>query len=111
MLILSDNVIVFVYRYYHRRRQYNFFFCVAGIMAVPTLFFVKLSDNAYPPVKMSAYAAGFDLRSAYDCMIAPHDNALVKTDLAVKIPEKCYGRIAPRSGLALKPVSYTHLSR
>ena len=32
----------------------------------------------------------------------PHDNALVKTDLAVKIPEKCYGRIAPRSGLALK---------
>ena len=50
MLILSDNVIVFVYRYYHRRRQYNLFFCVAGIMAVPTLFFVKLSDNAYPPV-------------------------------------------------------------
>ena len=56
-------------------------FCVTDTMAVQTLFFVKLSDNAYPPVKMSAYAAGFDLRSAYDCMTAPHDNALIKTCL------------------------------
>lgn len=26
---------------------------------------------------------------------------LVKTDIAIKLPDQCYGRIAPRSGLAL----------
>ena len=40
--------------------------------------------------------------SAYDLTINPLENALVKTDIAIKVPVGCYGRIAPRSGLALK---------
>lgn len=40
--------------------------------------------------------------SAYDYTIGPHEKELVKTDLAIKVPEGSYGRIAPRSGLAVK---------
>lgn len=29
------------------------------------------------------------------------DKELVKTDIAIQLPDHCYGRIAPRSGLAL----------
>lgn len=70
-------------------------------MEYPTLGFLKLSDNAFAPTKGSPLAAGFDLKSAYDIIIPKLGKNLVKTDLALKLPENCYGRIAPRSGLAL----------
>ena len=54
------------------------------------------------PTKGSEGSAGFDLYSAYDGEILPGDKTLVKTDLQVALPEGCYGRIAPRSGLAHK---------
>jgi dUTP pyrophosphatase len=41
------------------------------------------------------------LRSAYDAVIPASGNVLIKTDIAVQLPQGCYGRIAPRSGLAL----------
>jgi len=65
------------------------------------LQFVKLTENALPPTRESSRAAGFDLRSAYDVVIPASGNGLVKTDLAIQLPPGCYGRIAPRSGLAL----------
>ena len=68
----------------------------------PRLLFKRLSSNAFQPEKCSPCAAGFDLRSAYNVVVPARGNALVKTDLAIKIPDGCYGRIAPRSGLALK---------
>ena len=40
--------------------------------------------------------------SAYDAVIPPRGKALVKTDIQIHLPEGCYGRVAPRSGLALK---------
>jgi len=46
-------------------------------------------------------SAGYDLCSAYNYTVLKHNKQLIKTDLAVQIPEQCYGRIAPRSGLAL----------
>jgi len=67
-----------------------------------SLKFKKLTENAFKPVKGSKFAAGFDLQSAYDMVIPGGKHALVKTDIAVQVPEGCYGRIAPRSGLALK---------
>ncbi|XP_060824106.1 deoxyuridine 5'-triphosphate nucleotidohydrolase, mitochondrial [Bombus pascuorum] len=66
------------------------------------LKFVKLSKNAYAPVKGSEYAAGYDLRSAYDYLLPAHGKVLVKTDLKIKLPDNTYGRIAPRSGLSWK---------
>eukprot|EP01084_Bolivina_argentea_P184446 318104_1 len=69
---------------------------------VPSLRVKKLTDNAVIPNKGSKLAAGFDLVSAYDLVIPARGKALAKTDIAMAIPEGCYGRIAPRSGLAWK---------
>jgi len=40
--------------------------------------------------------------SAYDCFVPKHGSTLIKTDLKVQLPKGTYGRIAPRSGLAVK---------
>jgi dUTP pyrophosphatase len=45
-------------------------------------------------------AAGLDLKSAY-ITIPAFGKGFVETDLAILIPTGCYGRITPRSGLAL----------
>nr|XP_033775424.1 deoxyuridine 5'-triphosphate nucleotidohydrolase, mitochondrial isoform X3 [Geotrypetes seraphini] len=66
------------------------------------LRFVKLSENACAPTRGSAKAAGYDLYSAYDYMIPAMDKAVVKTDIQIALPSGCYGRVAPRSGLAAK---------
>lgn len=70
-------------------------------MSLIRLGYVKLSENAYPPQRATSHAAGYDLRSAYDYIVLKQNRTLVKTDLGLEIPEVCYGRIAPRSGLAL----------
>ncbi|XP_075711340.1 deoxyuridine 5'-triphosphate nucleotidohydrolase, mitochondrial [Rhinoderma darwinii] len=70
--------------------------------ATAVLRFAKLSENAYTPTRGSARAAGYDLYSAYDYMIGPQDKAIVKTDIQISVPSGCYGRVAPRSGLAAK---------
>ncbi|CAJ0966998.1 unnamed protein product [Ranitomeya imitator] len=66
------------------------------------LRFAKLSEHASTPTRGSARAAGYDLYSAYDYMIDPQDKAIVKTDIQICVPSGCYGRVAPRSGLAAK---------
>lgn len=68
----------------------------------PVLRFAKLSEHATTPTRGSAKAAGYDLYSAYDYSIAPLDKAIVKTDIQIAVPHGCYGRVAPRSGLAAK---------
>uniref|UniRef100_A0A3P9JR81 Deoxyuridine 5'-triphosphate nucleotidohydrolase n=1 Tax=Oryzias latipes TaxID=8090 RepID=A0A3P9JR81_ORYLA len=66
------------------------------------LRFAKLSENATTPTRGSTKAAGYDLYSAYDYTIGPMDKAIVKTDIQIAVPHGCYGRVAPRSGLAAK---------
>lgn len=61
-----------------------------------------LSENAHIPTKGSLEAAGYDLYSAYDYIIEKHKRSLIKTDISIDVPYGTYGRIAPRSGLALK---------
>ncbi|XP_003969884.2 deoxyuridine 5'-triphosphate nucleotidohydrolase, mitochondrial isoform X2 [Takifugu rubripes] len=68
----------------------------------PVLRFAKLSEHATTPTRGSAKAAGYDLYSAYDYTIDPLDKAIVKTDIQIAVPHGCYGRVAPRSGLAAK---------
>ena len=62
----------------------------------------KLTEKAFEPVRGSERAAGLDLRSAYDLIVPSRGKALVKTDLQIQVPSGSYGRVAPRSGLALK---------
>uniref|UniRef100_A0A3P8V8R2 Deoxyuridine 5'-triphosphate nucleotidohydrolase n=1 Tax=Cynoglossus semilaevis TaxID=244447 RepID=A0A3P8V8R2_CYNSE len=66
------------------------------------LRFAKLSEHATTPTRGSSNAAGFDLYSAYDYSIGPMDKAIVKTDIQIAAPHGYYGRVAPRSGLAVK---------
>ncbi|XP_061885300.1 deoxyuridine 5'-triphosphate nucleotidohydrolase, mitochondrial isoform X2 [Entelurus aequoreus] len=66
------------------------------------LRFAKLSEHATAPSRGSAKAAGYDMYSAYDYSIGPLDKAIVKTDIQIAVPHGCYGRVAPRSGLAAK---------
>ena len=54
------------------------------------------------PKRGSALAAGLDVCSIEDVVILPKQRALARTGLAVAIPPGFYGRVAPRSGLAVK---------
>jgi dUTP pyrophosphatase len=57
-----------------------------------------------PAAKLPAYAqtgdAGLDLSSAVDVEVGPGERAMVRTGLAVAIPEGFAGLVLPRSGLA-----------
>ncbi|CAG9830247.1 unnamed protein product [Diabrotica balteata] len=66
------------------------------------LKYTKVLEEAYPPTKGSVKAAGYDLKSAHDVVVPARGKALVDTGLKIELPEGCYGRIAPRSGLAVK---------
>lgn len=66
------------------------------------LKFSKAVPDAFAPTKGSEKAAGYDLRSAYDYVVAPRGKEMVDTGIKIQLPEGCYGRIAPRSGLAAK---------
>lgn len=66
------------------------------------LFVKKLSDKATLPTRGSNEAAGLDLYASAPVTVPPHGKALVPTDIAIDIPPGHYGRVAPRSGLAVK---------
>lgn len=61
-----------------------------------------LSEKAKLPERATSGSAGYDLFAAHDAVIPGRSQALVSTDVAIAVPEGHYGRIAPRSGLALK---------
>lgn len=64
----------------------------------------KIHPLAQVPVKAHSGDAGYDLISVEYLKIPPLQRALVSTGIQIQIPEEasCYGRIAPRSGLAVK---------
>lgn len=64
--------------------------------------FSLLSDTARKPTKGSVNAAGHDLYSTCEEVILPGQRKLISTDICIKLPKCSYGRIAPRSGLAVK---------
>ena len=61
-----------------------------------------LSTKAKLPTKGTSLAAGYDLSSAQQIIIPVNGRALVQTDISISVPKGTYGRIAPRSGLAIK---------
>lgn len=66
------------------------------------LLIKRLVEHAVLPKRESEHAAGYDLCSSVDVIIPKHGKGLVGTGLSMALPDKCYGRIAPRSGLAAK---------
>ncbi len=71
---------------------------------MPKINVKKLDENAVLPTYGSAYAAGADLYalSDTDIVFAPHETKLIRTGLAMEIPEGYAGLIYARSGLASK---------
>ena len=65
------------------------------------LRFVRLTENARAPSRESSKAAGLDLYSSLNTTVQAKGKRLIPTDLQIKLPEGCNGRMAPRSGLAL----------
>lgn len=70
------------------------------MIANTILKFTKVIPEAFAPTKGSVKAAGYDLRSAEKITIPAQGKACVNTGLKIELPPNCYGRIAPRSGLA-----------
>lgn len=66
------------------------------------LKFIKLNDKAITPTRNNPSDAGLDLSSTESLTIYPLGRVLVHTGLALQIPDGYYGRVAPRSGLAIK---------
>jgi len=64
------------------------------------LSFKRLDPKALLPTRGSQSAAGLDLYSIEAVSLQPKERRLIRTGLAVAIPEGFYGRLAPRSGLA-----------
>jgi dUTP pyrophosphatase len=69
---------------------------------IERLEFMRIHPQAKLPTRGSQYSAGLDLYSIESFTIAARGRAAVRTGLSVAIPHGFYGRIAPRSGLAVK---------
>jgi len=64
--------------------------------------FVKMTELAFTPTRESPRSAGYDLLSPYDTTVPARGKELIATDLQIKLPEGCYGRIAARTDLVLR---------
>ena len=62
----------------------------------------KLHNGARLPRVATIWAAGADLHGVEAFTLEPGERRLVPTGLAVEIPHGFYGRVAPRSGLAMR---------
>ena len=62
----------------------------------------KLNSEAQIPSRATLSDAGYDLYSNESGCIPPNSRSIVKTGISMAIPTGYYGRVAPRSGLAVK---------
>ena len=62
----------------------------------------KINKEALAPYQANTSDAGFDLFSTEYATLEPGLRALISTGISIEIPDGFYGRIAPRSGLAVK---------
>lgn len=61
-----------------------------------------LHDGVHLPTRGSSGAVGYDLYSDEDIVVVHGERTLVGTGIALGLPTGVYGRVAPRSGLAVK---------
>uniref|UniRef100_A0A060T194 Deoxyuridine 5'-triphosphate nucleotidohydrolase n=1 Tax=Blastobotrys adeninivorans TaxID=409370 RepID=A0A060T194_BLAAD len=61
-----------------------------------------LTATAKAPTRGSALAAGYDLYASEGVVVKGRGRAMVPTGIAIAVPEGTYGRVAPRSGFAVK---------
>tara|TARA_Y100000361_G_scaffold121093_1_gene112911 strand:+ start:467 stop:994 length:528 start_codon:yes stop_codon:yes gene_type:complete len=68
----------------------------------PVLNVKKLHENATVPTKANRSDAGYDLYALEGAIIDKHCHKLIKTGIAMEIPDGYVGLIWPRSGLSYK---------
>lgn len=66
------------------------------------LYFKAVRPGAVIPSYGSAAAIGLDLYACDTHLIGPRERCAIPLGVACRIPDGYYGRIAPRSGLALR---------
>ena len=66
------------------------------------LYVKKLRNTAAIPRRGTENAAGYDIASAEETVVPAKGKTVVKTGISIAVPDGCYGRLAPRSGLAVK---------
>ena len=62
----------------------------------------KLNPSAILPTRATPGAVGYDLYSIDSYVVLPGRRVVVATGVTIQLPPGTYGRIAPRSGLAVK---------
>ena len=62
----------------------------------------KVHPEAKIPYRANPTDAGADLCSVENLLIPPQSRTLVSTGISLQIPSGYYGRVAPRSGIAVK---------
>jgi len=62
----------------------------------------RLTQNAIIPTLGSSLAAGYDLYSNEAVTIDAGSHGVVGLGISIRLPDGTYGRVAPRSGLAVK---------
>jgi len=67
------------------------------------MFLLKiLNSSAITPKRATPGSAGLDLFACENDSVPPKKWKAISTGISIKIPNDCYARIAPRSGLAFK---------
>jgi dUTP pyrophosphatase len=64
--------------------------------------FRRLRPEAKVPARAYAGDAGYDLVSAEGVVLAPGERAVVRTGIALAVPDGYAGLVLPRSGLAVR---------
>ena len=67
-----------------------------------SVYIKKLDKLARTPTRANESDAGYDLFSIEKAYLPAGERKVVRTGISVAIPPGFYGRVAPRSGLAVK---------
>ena len=67
-----------------------------------SVYIKKLKESATIPTRATDTDAGYDLHADQQGLIPAGERTIVGTSIAIAIPPGYYGRVAPRSGLAVK---------
>ncbi|RXG55655.1 Deoxyuridine 5'-triphosphate nucleotidohydrolase, partial [Armadillidium vulgare] len=70
----------------------------------PTLYYQLLNENTYHPYKATAGSAGYDLAVPKAITIPKGSVEKICLDIKVKLPKRCYGRLALRSSSAMQGI-------
>ena len=69
------------------------------VLKVP---FLRLLPGVRVPERAYAGDAGYDLAAAENLVLAPGERAVIRTGIAIAVPDGYAGLVLPRSGLAVR---------